>query len=419
MSKIFYNIFTWLYPFFASLIAPFNAKAKKWLSGRKDIFETIEHALDKDSRPVIWMHCASLGEFEQGRPLLEELRANYPSYAIVLTFFSPSGYEVQKGYKGADYIFYLPMDNETNARRFLDLVNPALVIFIKYEFWYYYLTEIKKRNIPCLLVSAIFRRNQPFFKWYGGFHQEMLACFTYCFVQNEESLQLLNGIGYTATYLAGDTRFDRVIQIAERFEPIESIAAFCGDAKVIVAGSTWTEDDKELDHFANTRPDVRFIIAPHNIGEDRLKECLQLYKSAVLYSEWIKSANTSPSSFNTLIIDNIGMLSRLYHYATIAFIGGGFGAEGIHNALEAAVYSKAVVFGPVYDKYAEAIELVEKGGAFPVNDALELEKKLSELLNNAAAYNNACHVAGAYVAAKTGATKKIIQFIHANRLLTN
>lgn len=419
MSKILYNIFTRLYPFFATLIAPFNAKAKKWLSGRKGIFEQIDAALDKESKPVLWMHCASLGEFEQGRPLLEIFKTSYPGYAIVLTFFSPSGYEVQKNFKGADYIFYLPMDSEANARRFLDSVNPSLVIFVKYEFWYYYLAEIKKRSISCLLVSAIFRKNQPFFKWYGSFHQKMLSCFSYCFVQNEESAQLLKSIGYNAVLVAGDTRFDRVIQIAEHFTPIAPIADFCSNAKVIVAGSTWTEDDKELDHFANTHPDVRFIIAPHNIGEDRLKECLQLYKSSVLYSEWIKMENNAGHHFNTLIIDNIGMLSRLYHYASIAFIGGGFGAEGIHNALEAAVYSKPVVFGPVYDKYAEAVELVEKGGAFPVNDALELEKELNGLLTDTTAYNNACLIAGEYVTAKTGATKKIIQFIQANRLLTN
>lgn len=367
---------------------------------------------------VIWMHCSSLGEFEQGRPLLEKLRNTYPSYKILLTFFSPSGYEVRKNYNGADYIFYLPADGKTNARIFHDIVNPQLVIFVKYEFWYYYLNEAKKRNVPLLLISAIFRKKQPFFSKYGHFYRSMLSCFTHLFVQNNESVSLLRSIGFTKNVsLVGDTRFDRVIEIAEGFQPISSIEDFCAGSNVIVAGSTWLEDDKELTHYANTRNKVKFIIAPHNIGKDRLNECRKLYKHSTLFSS-IQSASPA-TNINTIIIDNIGMLSRLYKYATICYVGGGFGADGVHNVLEAAVYGKPVVFGPEYEKFNEAIELVESDGAISIESALELEAAFDNLLTDSSNYTERAKAAGNYVYSKQGPTQKILEFIQANRLLTN
>ncbi|MFW2477915.1 MAG: 3-deoxy-D-manno-octulosonic acid transferase [Sediminibacterium sp.] len=319
----------------------------------------------------------------------------------------------------ADHVCYLPMDRPYNAVRFLNIVQPSLVLFVKYEFWFYYLDEIKQRNIPLLLVSGIFRPDQPFFKWYGGFHKKMLQKFTHLFLQNQSAFELVKQLNITDAFsVAGDTRFDRVLQIAGRFAPIPAIDSFCGDHPVIVAGSTWTDDDESLDHFANTYADIRFIIAPHDIDEDRLKECEQLYTNSIRYSVYAAN-NAAGQNKNVLIMDNMGMLSKLYHYATIAYIGGGFGDDGIHNALEAAVFSKPIVFGPVYDKYQEAIDLVETGAAFSINDALELEAQLKLMLSNQHLLKEAGDSAGNYVQTQAGATAAIVDYIQAKRLLTN
>src|SRR5690348_4371430 len=251
MGKVFYILFLKLYSLGISIAALFNQKAKLWIKGRRNIFPVINNELSKVNRNRIWIHCSSLGEFEQGRPLIESLKNNYPQYNIVLTFFSPSGYEHQKNYKEADHIFYLPIDSKENAEKFFDAVQPKLVIFIKYEFWFYYLNEAKKRNIPLLLVSATFRKDQPFFQWYGSFHRQMLSCFTYLFVQNQTSLNLLQKINFMNAAVSGDTRFDRVLEIVRNFKTIEGIKNFCEEKIVIVAGSTWIEDDEELDHYAN------------------------------------------------------------------------------------------------------------------------------------------------------------------------
>lgn len=420
MGKFLYLLFIKLYPVGAGIAAVFNGKARLWVQGRRDIFTTIKNKLAADKRSRIWVHCSSLGEFEQGRPLMEALKKAYPAYSIVLTFFSPSGYEHKKDYDGADHVFYMPIDAAKNAHHFYELVNPRLVVFIKYEFWFYYLNESKKRNIPLLLVSAIFRKSQPFFQWYGGFHKQMLQCFTHLFVQTNEAKELLQSIDIKNVSASGDTRFDRVLEVALSFKPIDPIENFCAGKTVIVAGSTWLEDDEELDHYANTHPEYRFIIAPHNLGEERLKECGQLYKNSLRYSAYIEeSDNDKLQTVNTLIIDNIGMLKRLYHYATVCYVGGAFGGDGVHNVLEAAVYSKPVIFGPVYEKFAEATELVEVGGAFPVIDALELEDTLNNLLEDKTAYNNAAVIAGNYVKAKCGATGKVMEYIQEKRLLTN
>ena len=413
----FYFLFVKLYPFLARVFSLFNDKAKLWVAGREKVFPKLRIFFNQNTKPVIWFHCASLGEFEQGRPVLESVKALYPRYAILVTFFSPSGYEVRKNYKGADYISYLPMDSVRNARYFVRLVKPALVIFIKYEFWFYYLKEIHQRKIPLLLVSGLFRKDQVFFKNYGGFYRRMLRYFSHLFLQTTDSLQLLQSVNIHKATVNGDTRFDRVLATLNNFKPIPEIAAFCGDKKVLVAGSTWIEDDEELDHFVINHPHMRFIIAPHSISEERLKECERLYKNTVRYSQ----LNSKPltGGVNTLIIDNIGMLSRLYYYATICYIGGAFGGDGIHNILEPAVFAKPVIFGPVYDKFPEAVDLVATGGAFTIENALEGEEVLNELLQNEKAYAKSCAASGKYVAEKAGATRQVVQYIQENRLLTN
>ncbi len=463
--KFFYDIFIRIYPLLAKLTGIKNEKARLWVEGRKDILSKLEKAFANNTSKVVWVHCSSLGEFEQGKPLIEDVKRQTPNFKLILTFFSPSGYEVRKNYEGADWVFYLPMDSSQNAKRFFDIVQPSLVLFVKYEYWFYYLSEAKQRNIPLLLVSGIFRQNQPFFTWYGGFHKQMLQCFTHFFVQNQSSANLLKSIGFDKNVtISGDTRFDRVTEIAEQFSPIQVIEDFIGSSKVIVAGSTWLEDDKELAHYTKNHPEIKFIIAPHDIQQSRIDECVGLYKNVVLYSsivnrqstivkqepknndgqwamedehhssivnrqssiarpqqqnndrQWTMDDGHSP---NVLLINNIGLLSKLYHYATICYVGGGFGGDGVHNVLEAAVYNKPVVTGSEYEKYFEAAELVEAGGAFPVESALELEKIFDKLLNDENAYYTASLSAGNYVKSKTGATQSIINYIQEKRLLTN
>lgn len=417
-AKSSYKLFLFLYLCGMRVAAIANPKAKKWLTGRKDIFATINSQLPTPDSRLVWMHCASLGEFEQGRPLLEELKMQYPQQKIVLTFFSPSGYEVMKDYKGADHIFYLPMDSVENATKFLDTVNPALVLWVKYEYWFYYLTEIKQRNIPTILVSGIFRKDQPFFKWYGAIWKQMLDSFTHFFVQNDESKQLLATLGFTKNVtINGDTRFDRVLEIAANFTPVDGIAGFCGDAPVIVAGSTWEEDEIELLHFVNVNKHVKFIIAPHEIDKSNLKDVKEEFPDSIFYSEL---EDKQLSTANVLIIDNIGMLSRLYKYATITYVGGGYGADGVHNVLEAAVYGKPVVFGPVYEKYYEAIGLVSSGGAISIDGGpVKLETVLNGLLQDETERKKRGEAAEQFVLDNAGASKKIMQYIQEKRLLTS
>jgi len=409
--KLIYNIFIWLYPIVARLISGQNEKAKLWVEGRKGIFEKLESAFKTNSSQVIWIHCSSLGEFEQGRPVIEEIRAKNSSSKILLTFFSPSGYEIRKNYEGADWIFYLPMDNAVNAARFIEIVKPKLIVFVKYEFWYYYLREAKLRNINTILISGIFRSSQPFFKWYGNFNRETLQFFSWLFVQNNSSVELLQCINIKNNVtISGDTRFDRVITIANQFQPLPLIEKFIGNTKkIVVAGSTWQEDDEVLHHYTITHPEIKFIIAPHDIQKSRIEECKKLYPDATTFSE-LKEGKKYASS-NVLIIDNIGMLSKLYYYATISFIGGGFGGDGVHNVLEAAVYGKPVVFGDVYSKYIEAVELVELEGGFSVINTLELEKILNKLFSDNHFYTKSCKIAGDYVKNNAGATKIILEYL--------
>ena len=366
------------------------------------------------------MHCASLGEFEQGRPLLEKLKATDTNLKIVLTFFSASGYEVMKDYKGADHVFYMPMDSPANARKFIDALAPILVLWVKYEYWFYYLDELKRRNIPVILVSGIFRKDQPFFRWYGSVWRKMLGCFTHFFVQNEISRELLETIHIDQRItVTGDTRFDRVIEIAERFESVPFIEIFCGNSDVIVAGSTWEEDEVELLHYVKAQADLKFIIAPHEIDAENLADIKIEFPDSIFYSELESLINTPGRTTNVLIIDNIGMLSRLYKYATISYVGGGFGADGVHNVLEAAVYGKPVVFGPVYEKYEEAIGLLEAGGGLSVSGPLKLEAVLNELLKDEIERANKGKKARNFVYSNAGASDKITRYIQENRLLTS
>mgnify|MGYP002361583127 CR=1 FL=1 len=365
------------------------------------------------------MHCSSLGEFEQGRPVLEALRKQYPDSPIILSFFSPSGYEIRKNYAGADKVIYLPMDSSRHAKKLITAINPALVIWVKYEYWYYYLTELRKREIPVLLVSGIFRPSQPFFKSYGAIWVYMLESFRHIFVQNEYSKNLIRKVGIENNVsVSGDTRFDRVIDIAQKGEAVPFIRDFIGQHPVLVAGSTWEDDEVELIHYVRLHPEIKFIIAPHEIDAENLADVKKEFSNAIFYSELSNNQDVAAKA-NVLIIDNIGMLSRLYQYADITYVGGGFGSDGIHNVLEAAVYGKPVVFGPVYEKFAEARDLVENGGAFSINNALELEKKLDELFSQKDSLASAGKAAGDYVQSKRGATRQIMDYVTENRLLTN
>lgn len=417
MHLFFYTLFLALYQLGIKVAAIANAKARLWLRGRRQIFEQLEAQMVQDGRQVLWMHASSLGEFEQGRPVFEALRKQYPNHRFLLTFFSPSGYEVRKNYPGADAVFYLPLDSKKNARRFLDLVQPSLVLWIKYDYWYYYLAELRKRNIPALLISGAFRPGQPFFKWYGRLHRYMLESFHHLFVQNQASANLLATIGFSRNVtVVGDTRFDRVAEIAASAEAMEAVSAFCGTHPVLVAGSTWPEDEEELRHYANAHPNIRFIIAPHDIAEARLQQVERLFGGAIRFSA-LKQGIT-PSGTTVLLIDNIGLLARLYRYGTLCYIGGGFGKDGVHNVLEAAVYGKPLLFGPEFEKYQEAIGLVEAGAAFSIESTVELEKLANELLADPVWLAEAGTAARRFVQSGTGATAAILHYIQVNRLFT-
>jgi 3-deoxy-D-manno-octulosonic-acid transferase len=417
LSGFFYSIFLRLYRVAVGFSSIWNDKARKWIDGRKDIFEKMRLGVRDSKSGTVWVHCSSLGEFEQGKPLMEKIKRQYPNHKLLITFFSPSGYDIKKNYTGADYVFYLPMDSQRNAGKFLDIVKPTLVVFIKYDYWYYYLSEIRRRKINCLLVSAVFRKDQGFFKWYGGLQRKMLHCFTQIFVQNEESRKLLESIRINHCSVSGDTRFDTVVEISEKFEPVPLVESFISDNKAIVAGSTWPKDDELLQTaFHKLGSDnVKLIIAPHEIHNSHLDELKKLFPVSIRFSEL-----TSPASLagNILIIDNIGMLSRLYRYAFITYVGGGFTKDGVHNVLEAAVYGKPVVFGDNYEKYKEAADLVRIGGAISISGSDELYKTLTGLLNDENDYDSRCNASKDYVQENKGATEEVLNYIEMNRLLT-
>ena len=419
MNRLLYTVFLFLYHAGIRVAALFNPKAKKWVAGRRAVFSRLKSAIGSGNR-IIWMHCASLGEFEQGRPVLEQLKKEYPAHQMLLTFFSPSGYEVRKNYAGADWVFYLPPDGKKNAARFIETVKPELAIFVKYEFWFYYLNAIRKNKVPLLLISAIFREKQPFFRWYGALHRQMLRCFSHIFVQDRPSLQLLHrhfpGLPVS---VAGDTRFDRVAALRTDAAAIPLIEAWIKHSPVIVAGSTWPEDERLLQKVMAAFPGTDLIIAPHEITETHIRQLHEFFPQAQLYSS-LQNGETSRQATGSriLIIDNIGMLSRLYSYGKIAYIGGGFG-KGIHNTLEAAVYGMPVLFGPAFQKFKEAKDLVANGAALPVANDEEAVAGIQKLLADATLYSSAAAAAAAYVQTSTGATRLITGYIQEKRLLTS
>ncbi|MET3881013.1 glycosyltransferase N-terminal domain-containing protein [Chitinophaga sp. OAE865] len=394
-----------------------KAKARRWLEGRQNWRLRMQQD-GIGTHPVIWIHAASLGEFEQGRPVLEAIRTTWPSYKILLTFFSPSGYEVRKDYKGADYVYYLPLDTSRNARDFLDIVQPVLAIFIKYEFWYHYLTTLYQRNIPTLLVSGIFRPDQVFFKGYGNMFRRLLRQLTHIFVQNDASLELLRGIGLQNGSVSGDTRFDRVAALLNEHRELPEISVFSGESRLIVAGSTWPADEKVLSDWWKEKGEtgIKLILAPHEIHDSHVQSILALFPGAQLFSG-LKNGDGKGS--DVLIIDNIGMLTTLYRYAFITYVGGGFGKDGVHNVLEPAVYSKPVIIGPGFAKYFEAVELVSAGGALVVHNYRNLHTYMERLLADKTSYTNVAAIAGNYVAANKGATQKVLDYIQEKRFLSN
>ena len=421
MGLFLYNVFLFFLRAGIGIAALWNPKARLWIQGRRNWQQQIINWKKNNLlSQVVWMHCASLGEFEQGRPVIEKIKLQYPDCKIIISFFSPSGFQVRKNYPEADMVCYLPVDSKKNAALFIDTLKPSLVIWVKYEYWYYFLQQLHQANIPVLLISAIFRHGQPFFKWYGEIWKKMLSFFRIIFVQNPQCLALLSSIKNISTpELAGDTRFDRVVDFAENnIQTIKIVKDFCADMPVIVAGSTWPEDEKLLLHYANANPGIKFIIAPHEIGTTHLHEIKKAFHNSAFYSS-LQHHTDLASSLHVLIIDNIGMLAGLYAYATLTYIGGGFGEDGIHNTLEAAVYGKPVVFGREYEKFAEATGLVACGAAFSVSNALQLEACFNQLLSDESMLQKSSSAAKKYVYAKQGATQKILTYIAENRLLTN
>lgn len=400
--RFLYNIFIHIYILALNLISPFNKKVKTMLKGEKECFDRLQNLNSEDK--VAWFHCASLGEFEQGRPLIEEVKKQFPEYKILLSFYSPSGYESKKDYALADYVVYLPNDTKSNAKKFVKKVNPDLIFFIKYEFWYNYISALKGRRL--FQVSLILRQNQYFFSWYGKWFAKQLKNFEHFFVQNQQTANLLNKIGYKNVTISGDTRFDRVMTIANNAKSFTEIENFCeGNQKIILAGSSWLADEKIIQQAVKNL-DIKLIIAPHVVGENHINEIQQLFPEAILYSEL---ANNDKKS-NILIINCIGILSNLYQYCDIAYIGGGFGV-GIHNTLEAATFGKPICFGTNYHKFQEAIDLINLKAAYSISNQEELKQVLETLLNNEKIYNQSAEASKDYVKTKIGACKKIIEHL--------
>jgi len=389
------------------IAALFHSKASAFVKGRKAVFQRLESCFRDNHSPVAWVHCASLGEFEQGRPLIESLRKEFPGIKILLTFFSPSGYEVRKNYDQADLVCYMPWDTANNADRLVAIVKPSLVIFVKYEYWFHYTNVLKNKNIPVLSISSIFRKDQLFFKPYGGFYRRILNNFSYFFVQNEASLRMLRSIGVQQCTLAGDTRFDRVYQIVQRGEEIAIARNFKGNQKTFIMGSCWPEDLEVLAPFMNQNM-MKFIFAPHEISENFLVEIENaLQVRSIRYS--VAQDKASLDEYQVLIVDNIGMLSRLYRYGEFAYVGGGFG-KGLHNILEAACYGLPIFFGNKnYERFQEAIDLINRGGAFEVSNYTDLKMKY-EMLNIPQSFLLACEVTKHYVIENLGATEKIMSY---------
>ena len=403
-----YNLVIHGYLLGVMLASLFDKKVATMWKGERQAIDMLRSKIEPDAR-YIWFHAASLGEFEQGRPLMERIRRDYPEYKILLTFFSPSGYEVRKNYEGADIICYLPLDTNRNALAFLSTVKPVMAFFIKYEFWYNYLHILKERNIPTYSVSSIFRKEQVFFKWYGKHYSKVLKCFTRFFVQNERSRQLLSMRGIDAVDVVGDTRFDRVLQIKAASKRLPVVEAFKNGAKVFVAGSSWQPDEEIFIRFFNDHPDWKLVIAPHVISEDHLRQIMSRLKRKVV--RYTMTDAVEAADADVLIIDCFGLLSSIYRYGEVAYVGGGFGV-GIHNVLEAAVWEVPVFFGPNNKRFREAQGLKRLGGGFEITSYEEFEQAMSAFISQPDTISRAGKAAGEYVQSLSGATDKIMDAIN-------
>lgn len=407
-----YSLIIHLYAFFIELISPFHKKARLMRLGQWKTNGILREKIDRNAK-YIWFHASSLGEFEQGRPLIEKIKAEHPEYKILLTFFSPSGYEVRKNYGGADVVCYLPFDTPYRVKKFLDLSKPVMAIFIKYEFWDNYLSELKRRNIPVYIVSAIFRKEQLFFKWYGGMYRKVLSYFTHIFVQDDASRELLSKYGVTNVSVFGDTRFDRVQDVYKNTKQVPMVELFVNNNRsdnqlTMVAGSSWQQDEEVYLNYFNEHPELKLIIAPHEIHKDHLMHIESMLKRpSIRLSE---ATEKDIKGKSCLIVDSFGLLSSIYRYGDLAYIGGGFGA-GIHNVLEAAVYGIPVIFGPKYQKFKEARDLLQVGGAFSITDEKAFESKMEELSTYRDLLEAAGAAAGDFVKSNIGATNKIIASI--------
>lgn len=404
-----YSVVTQIIQFLLPIFGFFSPKMKLFVNGRKTVFQTLEQKI-KSSDKTIWFHAASLGEFEQGLPVMEKIKEKFPNHKIVVTFFSPSGYEVRKNNTISDVTVYLPLDTKSNAKRFLKLVHPEMVFFIKYEFWPNYLKKLKNSNIPTYLISGIFRENQAFFKWYGGFYRKALKTFDYFFVQNESSKKLLQGLGFQNVKISGDTRFDRVVSILERDNSLDFIESFKDNKTTIVIGSSWPKDEEILVNYINqSHENIKFIIAPHNIKEEQISNLKsQITKKTVLFSE---KNNTDLSNFNVFIIDTIGILTKIYSYADIAYVGGGFGNPGVHNLLESATFGIPIIIGPNYSHFAEATALVHQEGCISINNQSELNEAFDNLISNEDIRHEKGHICETFVQMNKGATQTIMNHI--------
>lgn len=388
----------------------FNSKARYWIKGRKGLLQKLKRDINENEN-IAWFHCASLGEFEQGRPVIEKFKEQYPDYKILLTFYSPSGFEIRKDYNKADYIYYLPIDTPQNAKAFIKIVKPQIVFFIKYEFWYYFLKEINKHNIPLYLVSGIFRKDQHFFKKYAKRARKMLSFFTHFFVQNEQSKELLHSVGFENVTISGDTRFDRVYAISKQTKSLELIEKFRSGALTLIAGSTWRPDEEILIKYLNeTSFKVKFIIAPHEIHSENMRRIENSFKDEFNVLRYSAANENNIEQANILIIDSIGLLSSLYKYGDLAYIGGGFG-KGIHNTLEAATFGLPILFGPNYLKFKEAIDLINKKAAYSVENYEDLKDKLNFLIGDQSNLKELGVKASNYVSKNCGATETILKMI--------
>ncbi|PKB42362.1 3-deoxy-D-manno-octulosonic-acid transferase [Cellulophaga sp. RHA19] len=407
---LLYNIVVHIASFLVKVIANFNPKIKLFVQGRKDIYKRLEKSIHKTDN-VIWIHTASLGEYEQGLPIIEKTKEEYPTYKIVVTFFSPSGYEVKKNDDIADAIVYLPLDTLKNAKKFIAAVNPKLAIFVKYEIWPNHLKVLKEKQTPTLLVSAYFKKEQSFFKWYGGFMRKSLTAFTHFFVQDNHSKELLKNINYNNCTIVGDTRFDRVSKILEQDNTLDFMSSFAQNKTCVVAGSTWPNGQLFLSTYINntTVENVKFVIAPHNIIDSQIQELKKsIQKKVVLFSE-INGRDIS--SFEVLIIDTIGILTKVYSYANIAYVGGGFTKGGLHNTLEPAVFGVPIIIGPIYKGFKEAEDLVQLKGILPTANQNEFTDTLNQLILKKEYYNTTAVINKNYVAKNIGATEKIASYI--------